>query len=224
MLLYDVLDVPCTCSQDQIRKAYLAKALELHPDKNLHNTQEADALFSNLNEAFAVLSDPKSRRKYDSLIQEDCARRSHKADFSSRYSTTGSTTKSHGVSTGVKYADEQKTFYFSTSTMHKSADSCRCPNRLNGCSWTGNTRCLCSHLLVCGYCESWVLQIRAHLHEELHKARLQLSRVSRGHQESLSRAHHRAIWFLFLGSVVGMTLGVTLMLILFSMYGAIHLN
>jgi len=60
---YQVLQLQPTASAADIRKAYRRLALEFHPDKN--NTQQAAAQFVLIREAYAVLSDPVQRRKYD---------------------------------------------------------------------------------------------------------------------------------------------------------------
>lgn len=50
-----------------IKKAYRKKALELHPDKNLGNKEEAEKNFVQLNDAFKVLSDKSARAAYDAV-------------------------------------------------------------------------------------------------------------------------------------------------------------
>ncbi|KAF2864305.1 heat shock protein DnaJ, partial [Piedraia hortae CBS 480.64] len=50
-------------TQEEIRKAYKAKALQFHPDKN-PDTSAAE-LFKEVGEAYEVLSDPKKRSQYD---------------------------------------------------------------------------------------------------------------------------------------------------------------
>jgi len=63
---YQILNVPRTATQDEIKKAYRKLARQYHPDNNPGNTQ-AEAKFKEANEANEVLSDPQQRKKYDAL-------------------------------------------------------------------------------------------------------------------------------------------------------------
>jgi len=66
---YQVLGVPKTASQAEIKKAYKKLSLKLHPDKNPGPGQaEAQALFVKVGEAFSVLGDPDQRREYDASL------------------------------------------------------------------------------------------------------------------------------------------------------------
>ncbi|KAL8771750.1 MAG: hypothetical protein Q9209_002941 [Squamulea sp. 1 TL-2023] len=63
---YELLDVDRQASDDEIKKAYRKKALELHPDRNYGNVEETTRLFAEIQSAYAVLSDPQERAWYDS--------------------------------------------------------------------------------------------------------------------------------------------------------------
>ncbi len=52
--------------RERIRKAYKKKALELHPDRNLGDTDNATRKFAEVQTAYEVLSDPQERAWYDS--------------------------------------------------------------------------------------------------------------------------------------------------------------
>jgi curved DNA-binding protein len=60
---YEVLGVSRTADADAIRSAYRALARKLHPDVN--KDPEAQAKFTEVQEAYEVLSDPEKRRLYD---------------------------------------------------------------------------------------------------------------------------------------------------------------
>jgi len=60
---YDILGVSKGASGDEIKKAYRKLALEWHPDRN--KAAHANEKFKEINEAYAVLSDPKKKETYD---------------------------------------------------------------------------------------------------------------------------------------------------------------
>lgn len=61
---YEVLDVPRTASAKEIKIAYFKAAKATHPDTN-PNDPMARQRFQRVSDAYAVLSDPESRRRYD---------------------------------------------------------------------------------------------------------------------------------------------------------------
>jgi DnaJ-class molecular chaperone len=65
---YDILGLEKDASQKQIRDEYRRLALLHHPDRNKDKPDAADRM-KEINEAYAVLSDPPKRREYDALRQ-----------------------------------------------------------------------------------------------------------------------------------------------------------
>jgi molecular chaperone DnaJ len=61
---YDVLGVPRSAGEAEIKKAFRRLARELHPDVN-RNDPEAEDKFKEAAEAYEVLSDPERRATYD---------------------------------------------------------------------------------------------------------------------------------------------------------------
>ena len=62
---YQILGVPRTASQDEIQRAYRRLARENHPDVN--KDPAAEERFKDISEAYSVLSDPQTRRRYDAF-------------------------------------------------------------------------------------------------------------------------------------------------------------
>jgi curved DNA-binding protein len=62
---YADLGVSRTASQEEIQRAYRKLARKLHPDVN--KAPEAEERFKDVSEAYAVLSDPEQRKRYDAF-------------------------------------------------------------------------------------------------------------------------------------------------------------
>jgi len=61
---YDILGVPRTASEQDLKSAFRRLAKECHPDRN-PGDREAEQRFKDLNEAYEALRDPQKRAAYD---------------------------------------------------------------------------------------------------------------------------------------------------------------
>ena len=61
---YEILDVPFTASQHEVKKAYHRLALKHHPDRNPKD-KGSEETFKEITEAYGVLGNPQKRSKYD---------------------------------------------------------------------------------------------------------------------------------------------------------------
>lgn len=60
---YQILNIPFTASKTEIKSAYRAMSLKWHPDKN--PDKDVTNIMQDLNEAYKILNNEESRRRYD---------------------------------------------------------------------------------------------------------------------------------------------------------------
>lgn len=82
---YKILGVSKNASDDEIKKAYRKRALSYHPDRHVNATdeekKETEKKFKEVGEAYAVLSDPQKKARYDSGQDLDDMDHMGKHDF-----------------------------------------------------------------------------------------------------------------------------------------------
>ena len=71
---YSVLGVPSTASQEELEAAYKSRLALLHPDRMAGRSQReqevAAAMLAELQDAWALVGDPRARSRYDSERQQ----------------------------------------------------------------------------------------------------------------------------------------------------------
>jgi curved DNA-binding protein CbpA len=98
MTFYQVLDVPKTASEEDIKKAYFQRARRFHPDRFARKLAaeykaQIDEVFDGITNAYHVLSNKEARRVYDAksgsgTTQEDVQDSLRKADTKLRQGKT----------------------------------------------------------------------------------------------------------------------------------------
>lgn len=88
---YEILGIPSTASEDEIKRAYRKLAQKYHPDRN-KGDKTSESRFKEINAAYEVLSDKQKRQQYDqfgSSSFENGGRGSPGFDFNSGFSGFG---------------------------------------------------------------------------------------------------------------------------------------
>ena len=67
-------------SLDEIKVAYREKAKKFHPDINVGNS-EAEIIFKDINEAYRILSNTQSKRKYDKSWNNNIGKKKNKENM-----------------------------------------------------------------------------------------------------------------------------------------------
>ena len=95
---YEILGLKNGASPDEIKKAFRKLAVKYHPDKNAGD-KKAEDRFKEINEAYAVLSDPEKKTQYDQFgsagfhqrySQEDIFRNFNAGDIFREFNLGGS--------------------------------------------------------------------------------------------------------------------------------------
>ncbi len=66
---YQLLQLPMGASAEELRRAFRSLSKQYHPDTTSLPAVEAEPAFQRLQQAYAVLSDPEARRRYDAQLR-----------------------------------------------------------------------------------------------------------------------------------------------------------
>ncbi|TKA71965.1 hypothetical protein B0A49_09942 [Cryomyces minteri] len=113
---YELLGIERQATDDGVKKAYRRKALELHPDRNYGNVEEATKLFAEVQAAYEVLSDPQERAWYDShetaILRGDDADQDVPYEHNIRVTTADEITRIvRKFNSGVDFTDSPNGFF-----------------------------------------------------------------------------------------------------------------
>ena len=104
---YEILEVPKTSSQDEIKKSYRKIAMQYHPDRN-PGDKAAEDKFKEAAEAYEVLSDVEKRAEYDKYGHNGSGT-SHLWDdiFNTHFNTAQTIRKGNDLRINVKLTLEE---------------------------------------------------------------------------------------------------------------------
>lgn len=163
---YEVLGVSSASSDEEIKKAYQKLAFKWHPDRNQNNRKEAEEKMNELNEAFSVLGNSESRKKYDYFGETQGGEEDFSQDFSGfqdssffdfekifdfftggERSRGSSSTKTQGEDITLEISLTFKEFIFGVvkSVVFKKKKAC------TYCKQTGAYST--SDIIVCSFCQ-----------------------------------------------------------------------
>lgn len=93
---------------DDIKTAYREQAKKYHPDVNVGN-KNAEERFKDINEAYNILSNPTTKRKYDRMWNSHIGKRKNKAKQEANKQKTSSRSDILNVLLGIDNSQERKT-------------------------------------------------------------------------------------------------------------------
>ena len=91
---YEILGIPQTATQEEIKKAFRTLAKKYHPDNYTSNQAAANLIMQDLTEAYVVLSDLQKRIEYDRKL-EKIHREQTRTEYRTENSFSKNQSKSH---------------------------------------------------------------------------------------------------------------------------------
>jgi curved DNA-binding protein len=115
---YKTLGISKSASAEEIKKAYRKMAMKYHPDRNTGD-KGAEAKFKEVNEAYAVLSNPEKRKQYDMFGAEGFEKRYTQEDIFRDFDL-GSIFREFGFGTGGRSQNMFGQFFTGTGHQGRS--------------------------------------------------------------------------------------------------------
>ena len=78
---YQILEIDPFASQAEVKRAYLAKMKDYHPDKRHGNNTFAFKRFQAVMEAYEALKTPETRQAYDELLKVEISNQARHRDL-----------------------------------------------------------------------------------------------------------------------------------------------
>jgi curved DNA-binding protein CbpA len=122
---YEVLGIAPSASTETIREAYRKLAFQCHPDRH-QESEEANKKMQEINEAYAILSDPIKRREYD--LPRGYSRRAPKFKKGSKVKISFTCPSPYRGHTGVVDKEPDKDafrFWYMVSIKYKGLTTVR---------------------------------------------------------------------------------------------------
>lgn len=141
--LYDILEIPPTASEQDIKKAYKKQALKYHPDKG-----GDEKTFKKINRAYEVLSDPEKKKIYDANGKEDIP--SHPDIFTNIFADMFSGAGGGFFNFFGGVPTQQNVM--ETRHIHKVTLEDLCTRKIIKLRITRNRECGCHQTVVCQEC------------------------------------------------------------------------
>lgn len=112
--LYETLGIHSSATQGEIKKAYYDLTLKYHPDKNVNN-EEAALKFREISEAYEILGNYRSRKRYDRGLPVTDVKKiiKHAVDHKAQYQEffdSRSTKQSYSSDARMKEIDDLGSF------------------------------------------------------------------------------------------------------------------
>ncbi|RQS59860.1 J domain-containing protein [Burkholderia sp. Bp8963] len=104
--LYELLGVRDDATDEEIKRGYRRAAMKAHPDRNVGGEASAHALFQEIKEAYAILSDPAQRRVYDTVYAEEMLRHARLREEEERLQAERDAEYARFVALAMRFAEQ----------------------------------------------------------------------------------------------------------------------